>query len=367
MSALRDFHEQAMELADLAFMARVKGNASEAAELFCKAFEHERRAAELLSNDLNAEPTRSVLHRSAAALALDCAEYRAAEKLVATALSGDPPEEIADELRDLLEQVYFARHLDLRGIVLDPTEFQVSIAGNAVGFGVAESRRFVDRIRDTETLIYRTAERWKNIPFKEHFNRSVRDSIGVFMSVPREASLAVSFRIGRAREHFQLLDVGFSVELIDELFTCLQLFDNAQEEPLKEHIQDESYYRNFVGLARRIAPDGQDIRQVGFTSVRGGIERRVALTKARDEIGLGLEPTRLTRDEKRRNEPVKITGELRFADSLTSRNDRIHLLDSTNRKHSIIVPEGMMNDIVRPLWGTTVEVSGVPYRKAIKL
>ena len=30
-----------------------------------------------------------------------------AERLIAAALSGDPPDEIAEELRDLLEQVYF--------------------------------------------------------------------------------------------------------------------------------------------------------------------------------------------------------------------------------------------------------------------
>jgi hypothetical protein len=47
------------------------------------------------------------LHRSAAALALECGVLREAERLIAAALSGDPPNEIAEELRDLLEQVYF--------------------------------------------------------------------------------------------------------------------------------------------------------------------------------------------------------------------------------------------------------------------
>jgi hypothetical protein len=54
------------------------------------------------------EPTRSVLHRSAATLALDCGEYREAERLVATALAGNPPEPIANELRDVLAAVYQA-------------------------------------------------------------------------------------------------------------------------------------------------------------------------------------------------------------------------------------------------------------------
>ena len=54
---------------------------------------------------------RSVLHRSAASLALNCEEYRLAEKLLAVGLAGDPPAEIADEMRDLMEQVYSHREL----------------------------------------------------------------------------------------------------------------------------------------------------------------------------------------------------------------------------------------------------------------
>ena len=96
----------------------------------------------MLLGALEMEPTRSVLLRSAASLALDCGEVRQSERLIAQGLVGNPPEEIANELRDLLEQVNFQRHLDLHGVVLEPTGFQVSLSGLAVGFGVV-SRRFV--------------------------------------------------------------------------------------------------------------------------------------------------------------------------------------------------------------------------------
>jgi hypothetical protein len=55
-----------------------------------------------VADQFNLEPTRSVLHRSAAALALECSELREAERLIGRALAGNPPEEIANELRDLL-------------------------------------------------------------------------------------------------------------------------------------------------------------------------------------------------------------------------------------------------------------------------
>jgi hypothetical protein len=96
--------------------ARLKRDNAQSRDLFRLAFERESEAAALVAGDLAMEPTRSILHRSAAALALECGEYRSAERLIATALAGDPPEEIAEELRDLLEQVNFCRHLQLRGL-----------------------------------------------------------------------------------------------------------------------------------------------------------------------------------------------------------------------------------------------------------
>lgn len=109
MKEMKDHHHKAMELADRADHLRRLGDTRGSLTQLRRAFEHERRAAELSVPDLALEPTRSVLHRSAATLAYQCGEYREAERLVAVALAGNPPEEIADELRDLLEQVYFER------------------------------------------------------------------------------------------------------------------------------------------------------------------------------------------------------------------------------------------------------------------
>ncbi len=102
-----------MSLAEDAFLERLHGKADRSVELLREAFDNEREAAARAANELDFEPTRSVLHRSAASLGLECGETREAEKLIAVALAGNPPDEIADELRDLLEQVYLQRHLPL--------------------------------------------------------------------------------------------------------------------------------------------------------------------------------------------------------------------------------------------------------------
>ena len=107
MSQMKNLHHQAMQLADQASHLRRSGEEQQANARLREALEHERRAAELAAPDLALEPTRSVLHRSAATLAWQCGEYREAERLITTALSGTPPETIAEELRDLLLQVYF--------------------------------------------------------------------------------------------------------------------------------------------------------------------------------------------------------------------------------------------------------------------
>ena len=103
---VRDFHNKAMEFAERAFMVRVQGNTEESTKLFEKALEYELAAIAQLEVEGRIEPTNSVLHRSAATLALDCNQPRKAEQIATKALAQDPPQEIADELRELLHRIF---------------------------------------------------------------------------------------------------------------------------------------------------------------------------------------------------------------------------------------------------------------------
>ena len=167
MNRIKTLHRAAMDHADTAIAAQLNGDKNQALQYFRKAYEMESQAAYVLAGDSKAEPTRSVLLRSAASLALDCNLTLEAEKLICTALTGNPPAAIAEELRDLLEQVNFQRHLELRGITLHDDEFQMSIAGKAIGYGIAPTDVFLDRVEKTETLLYRTAERKQNKPYRD--------------------------------------------------------------------------------------------------------------------------------------------------------------------------------------------------------
>ncbi|MEL6590914.1 MAG: hypothetical protein AAFQ68_12570 [Bacteroidota bacterium] len=108
MSQAIGLHTEAMSIAERAFIARMRGQAVEAKALFLEACQLEKQAA--LATDIDAHTSRAVLMRSAASLAINAEDWREAEKIAGRALSEDPPLEIIDELRDLLDRAQF--HLE---------------------------------------------------------------------------------------------------------------------------------------------------------------------------------------------------------------------------------------------------------------
>ena len=110
MNALNKAHNEAMDLATLALIERNRGNNQHASDLFQQALDFELRALDELENmigkvDEPLQPTHSVLHRSAATLALDCGDTTLAQQLAIKALSQNPPTEIAQELHEILTQI----------------------------------------------------------------------------------------------------------------------------------------------------------------------------------------------------------------------------------------------------------------------
>jgi hypothetical protein len=372
MNQIKELHENAMRLAEMAVVSKLKGDLQEANNLFQEAYEKEAQAARLMTDEPSSEPTRSILYRSAASLALDCNQYREAERLVALGLAGHPPEEIAVELRDLFDTVNFERHLDLRGITLQPDEVQMSIAGKAVSPGVAPSEPFITRVLNARNLIYRTVERMMGKSYREGgaASRVVRD-YSLFISIPRAASFAVSLRISRPKqpplpvfqEHFEYVETS---QIIDEILSCLDLFNRADESKLRERIPEKAYFRNFVGVVKNIVPDGKEVNLVGFTAIRRGAEKRVELTTPRNEIKfVSVSPeAELTEVG---GKLQTITGRLKFADAVRIEKPKIKLVDEAGKAHPILVPEGMMSDIVRPMWDEPVTVTGYYRRRVLYL
>lgn len=105
MTKAQQLHTEAMKTAGEAFSTQKAGDNLNYLELTKAAFVKEKAAAWELFNKIEAEPTRSVLFRSAAWLAFNCGKIREAEQLISAALAGNPPLEILQELRLLYKEV----------------------------------------------------------------------------------------------------------------------------------------------------------------------------------------------------------------------------------------------------------------------
>ncbi|MBN2209204.1 MAG: hypothetical protein JW759_07900 [Candidatus Coatesbacteria bacterium] len=173
-----------------------------------------------------------------------------------------------------------------------------------------------------------------------------------YISELRAASLAVSFRIGGPQLSLPGMDV--SHEMISELFDCVELFEAGNLEKLRERIENESYFRNFVGLSEKIAPDGENIRRVGFTAGTADRERRVALSRTRERIRQAAKALKPAQPEEQLTE---VCGVLLEANAKSLRQGFIQLVDDDRKTHRFVVPRGMMSDIVRPMFEERVTVT----------
>lgn len=361
-------HDTAMELVDRAIIAGRRGDKNAEKEFFLEAYELEKKAAMAFATKYEIEPTRSVLFRSASAIALDAGLHRESEKMAAFGISGNPPESVAEELRDLYERASFARHLGIKDIELLPNEFQMSIwSGTQAGYGIVGKDELTVRLDKTDKLIGRTLARKRGVEFQENapYAREHRGKIQTFVSVPRARSFAFTVRVGASRQ-LDFFPGGSGEEIVEELISCLRLFNQGREkeDELRERINDEAYYRNFIHQARSIAPDGKKIKGVGVTAAIGKTSLKISF-KSRDQLqSKPLAPDKYDPEEV--GEQVQIAGRLSAASSLRGRYVRI-LPEKGGKSEKIRVPKGMLRDIVAPYFHEHVVVEARKTKAGLEL
>lgn len=95
----QEWHDNAMALVDEAIIAkRQHGSALASRTSYKEALLAEMMAASMTKM----QPSRAILFRSAASIAVMCGLYSVAESLALIGLEGNPPAEIADELREIV-------------------------------------------------------------------------------------------------------------------------------------------------------------------------------------------------------------------------------------------------------------------------
>lgn len=102
---VNQLHEQAMQFAEEAFLAKRSKEVNTSKKLYDEAYHLEEQAALLMITDYDIEPTRSVLFKGAASLAFNAEKHQEAERMIRFALLGNPPTPIERELYALLLKI----------------------------------------------------------------------------------------------------------------------------------------------------------------------------------------------------------------------------------------------------------------------
>jgi hypothetical protein len=148
-----------------------------------------------------------------------------------------------------------------------------------------------------------------------------------------------------------------AAQVIDEIMTGIELINNSDEEGLRERIEQESYLRNFIALTRDMAPDGEKVNLVGFTSPR----KSVGLTRLRGQIKISPQPQK--GDEVERT-PIRVEGLLDYATARAQ--EAIGLTTQDGKQYNVVVQEGL-DDLVRAYFRQWVVVTGLYDKKQIYL
>jgi tetratricopeptide (TPR) repeat protein len=362
---IQEIHNQAMEIADLADLQKIQGNKEEAISLYERSYNLEYDAAIKACNANVGEPSISILLRSAASLAMNCQKYRNAEKLIALALSGEPPAEIAEELRDLLENVHFFRHLELKGIELSDDEVQLVISGKGVGYGYAKTEEVMNRIKTFQDLTIRTIERMSGKSFRKSGPIAAEHKIfcNSYMSSLKAASMAFTIKFGSPEEPALSGFSGYE-PIIDDITSNISLIEENKIDRLKEKIKDQAYFENFIALTKELAPDGDTVNLFGITSVKYGQISETILTSKRETIIETIRNINQQNDDPDKNKDEiliqNVEGVLKVANAST--NIVIIILANATRIR-LKVPDGL-SDIVKKYWDENVIVEY--YKKGAK-
>ena len=353
MSTARDFHHGAMDRAFLADRERQQGNVDEATSLFQQALNMELAAINMLQE--SGSLGSAVLHRSAGWLAMDCRQPELAKLLAFKGLASEPQPEIAHELEQLLEQARFNQFLEEREIDLSQGEIVFSLVGRVASAGMMLLSDFVSRTTGFQALVYRIVQRNLNLAYTGGIPESIKNGYHALVSPPRSGSFVFSMRLGTSSPQLTLPGFFGSSQVVSEFMDLMDLANRSRMSEIQERIPDPAYRANFLGLAKKLAPDGDRVACVSFTSVDGLGTRSLAVTTPASLLPMPDGPWAPPPGE-----PIVERGTLRYADAGSGRHSRnqIRIVKDDGSFVTIAVPEGMMDDIVRPLWNLHVTVRG---------
>jgi hypothetical protein len=269
-----------MEFAQEAMVERDHGNFARAYLLATQALPLELDAARQIEKTVEAEPTRSILYLSAATLAYQSNNRQLAKQLIGEASSGFPPPQVEHDLFELLENLGAELRVTDEEESLVGSQIRLSISGGTVGNGSAPYQPVEDRMRAMVKLLDRTALNMQGYQYQSGAKVGTRNrAFTPYIHTPTPGSFQVIIELAPREDAPSALFVtGESV--VDRVVTGVHLVQDGNLDELRDILQDDAFYPNFVASAQLLAPDGKVVERVELASPR----REVALTKTREEI-----------------------------------------------------------------------------------
>lgn len=364
MNNVTDMHSRAMELYDAALAARRAGDEDAFRKNVNLALEAEAAAAEDFAKTHGLEPTRSILYRSAATIAMTACSFAKALEFSAAGLAADSvPAAIRAELVAIVKDAnYRLNVLETDGVAIGNESIILSLEGEAVGNGMVRHEVFKAKLGAVVNIINRTADRIGGIVFGDARGKTF--TAPLFVSPPIPGSFAIEVRLGDQRQP-DLSGIPLATDadaVLDEVVGCFQDFKDGNLDALRQRISSDEYFTNFMALGRALQPDGAKITAVELVgNLHKGV-KRVRITSPRPK------PERKKRLGDEVIETKEITGILRVAEKRGEGKERVEIIDDEGNWHDVHVPAALMADVVRPLWDSRVTiVARIGKRNALEL
>ena len=358
---VNQLHREAMELADESFVARLEKDRKRYLHFTRLALEKEEAAAELMVDE-DVEPTRSVLHRSAATLAWRCQEYDRAKRLAYRALAGNPPSDIEWELNDLLSTV----KLEEAGIHLGRGQLQFSLQGGEVGYGKAALSELASRMPCIRSMLQITAKSYYR-RLSDVAGRIVDDfsEIPIFVDGFAPGSFIVNLRLGIPIQS-ELPGFERFENIVEPFLENLNRVDKGEFYELQQELDDPNAYLGFVKAARKLAPDGNRVDSVKFQASVHDQLKIVSFKVTQRHLADVPLPEPSAEHETLNgyivtDSDLEKEGVLKLADGLVK--TECVLVTDDNAKWDIEGPEDVLDDIVRAYFKRRVAISGKQMKK----
>jgi len=359
---VKQLHREAMKFADEADLAKLFGERAKFLQLTKQAFEKEKAAADLMK-DIDVEPSRGVLHRSAATLAWRCGLFDQSEKLIYRALAGNPRSDIEWQLKDLLGTVNLAKE----GIHLGEGQLLFSLHGSQIGYGKAAVEELTSRAPSIATMLRISAtSALKDVRDAVSRKQPELGDIPVFIEGLAAGSCIVKLRLGEPIQE-SLPGFGRFNDAIKPFLENMNLLEQGETYELEKTIDDPIEFRDFVKASIELAPDGEKISSVKFQSVIDGHLKVVSLHTTQSTLE-GLQLPRVPSVESRlevTEQAIVKTGVLRVGNALDNEVKTLCILatDGEGNWH-IEGTEDLKDEIVRQYFKRRIVVHGKRMKRA---